>query len=167
MRILLEKCCCQMTPVPLRLALFSPDIPQNTGTLLRLGACLGLSVEVIEPAGFDLSERMLRRSALDYADLRALKRHRDFETFLTSISPSERLVLMSVHGAATYTEFRFAAGDVLLAGRESAGVPPHVRDRADAVVGVPMTPGSRSLNMAVASAMVVGEALRQIDGFPS
>ena len=151
----------------LRLALYQPDIPQNTGTMLRMAACLGLAVEIVEPAGFDVSDRHLRRSGLDYLDHVALTRHRSFEAFETwRRAEGIRLVLATTAGAVPYTAFAFRDGDCVLMGRESAGAPEAVHAAADARVVVPIRPGLRSLNVAVAAAMVMGEALRQTDGFP-
>ena len=151
----------------LRLALYQPDIPQNTGTMLRMAACLGLAVEIVEPAGFDVSDRHLRRSGLDYLDHVALTRHRSFEAFETwRRAEGIRLVLATTAGAVPYTAFAFRDGDCVLMGRESAGAPEAVHAAADARVVVPIRPGLRSLNVAVAAAMVMGEALRQTGGFP-
>ena len=152
----------------MRLALYQPDIPQNTGTILRLSACLGVAVDLIGPAGFDLSDRSFRRAGLDYLDHAEIARHASFETFAAELAardPRPRLVLLTTHAAETHIGFRFQASDVLLLGRESAGVPEAVHRQADARVRVPMRPGLRSLNIAVAAAMVLGEALRQTDGF--
>jgi tRNA (cytidine/uridine-2'-O-)-methyltransferase len=147
-----------------RLALYQPDIPQNTGTMLRMAACLGLGVDIIQPTGFDMSDRTLRRAALDYLDQVTLTRHTSWEAFEAwrrAADPARRLVLLTTHGALPYLDFRFAAGDILMVGRESAGVPEAVHRAADARVRVPIRPGLRSLNVAVAAAMVVGEAVRQ------
>lgn len=151
----------------LRLALYQPDIPQNTGTLLRMAACLGLAVEIIEPAGFDVSDRHLRRSGLDYLDHVALTRHRSWDAFEAwRRTAGIRLVLATTAGALPYTDLAFRDGDCLLMGRESAGVPDAVHAAADARVVVPIRAGMRSLNVAVAAAMLAGEALRQTGGFP-
>ncbi|GJD97517.1 tRNA (cytidine(34)-2'-O)-methyltransferase [Methylobacterium iners] len=151
----------------LRLALYQPDIPQNTGTMLRTAACLGLSVEIIEPAGFDVSDRHLRRSGLDYLDHVAITRHRSWEAFSQwRRAAGCRLVLATTSGALPYTGFAFSEGDCILLGRESAGVPESVHEAADARVVVPIRPGLRSLNVAVAAAMIAGEALRQVAGPP-
>lgn len=153
----------------MRVALYQPDIPQNTGTILRLAACLGIGVDIIGPAGFDLRDKALRRAGLDYLEHVDMVRHESFEAFdkavLNAASPP-RLVLLSSHATLPYAEFRFAPGDVLLLGRESAGVPDSVHARADARLSIPMREGLRSLNLAVAAAMVLGEAMRQTDGFP-
>ena len=148
----------------MRLALYQPDIPQNTGTILRLCACLGLAVDVIGPTGFEMSDRSLRRAGLDYLDHVDLTRHQSWEAFQaarSAITPASRLILLTSHGAVPYTDFSFTASDVLLLGRESAGVPDLVHAAVDARLKIPMHGGLRSLNIAVAAAMVVGEALRQ------
>lgn len=152
----------------MRLALYQPDIPQNTGTILRLAACLGVAVDLIGPAGFDLSDKAFRRAGLDYLDHVALTRHLSFETFLAGIAAGPtvpRIVLLTTHGAVDHVDFAFRSDDVLLLGRESAGVPDAVHARADARVRIPVQPGLRSLNIAVAAAMALGEALRQTGGF--
>ncbi|GJE43603.1 tRNA (cytidine(34)-2'-O)-methyltransferase [Methylobacterium soli] len=147
----------------LRLALYQPDIPQNTGTMLRMAACLGVSVEIIEPAGFDVSDRHLRRSALDYLDHVTITRHRSWEAFAAwRRENGTRLVLATTRGALPYTDLAFRRGDCILVGRESAGVPEVVHAAADARVVVPIREGMRSLNVAVAAAMILGEGLRQI-----
>ena len=152
----------------LRLALYQPDIPQNTGTLLRMAACLGAAVEIIEPAGFDVSDRHLRRSGLDYLDRVTVTRHRSWNAFSDwRRAENIRLVLATTQGALPYTAFAYRDGDCLLMGRESAGVPDAVHAAADARVVVPIRPDLRSLNVAVCAAMILGEALRQTGGFPS
>ncbi len=145
----------------MRLALYQPDIPQNAGTILRLAACMGVAVDVIGPAGFDMSDRNLRRAGLDYLASVEIVRHVSFDSFLATRGTGQRLVLLTTHGETAYPDFRFAPDDTLLLGRESAGVPEHVHGRADARLRIPMRPGLRSLNIAVAAAMVLGEALRQ------
>jgi tRNA (cytidine/uridine-2'-O-)-methyltransferase len=150
-----------------RLALFQPDIPQNTGTMLRLAACLAVPVEIVEPAGFDVSDRNLRRSGLDYLDRVSITRHVSWSRFEAwRASAASRLVLATTKGALPYTAFQFAPGDVILVGRESAGVPEEVHAAADGRVLIPMQTGLRSLNVAVSAAMILGEALRQTNGFP-
>lgn len=146
------------------LALYQPDIPQNAGTILRLAACLGVGVDVIEPCGFVWSDRHLRRAGMDYLDRVELRRHVSWTAF--QAVPRGRLVLLTAHADMPYTAFAFAAGDTLLLGRESAGVPEAVHAAAAARLAVPMRPGLRSVNVALAAAMVLGEALRQTDGFP-
>lgn len=149
--------------MPLSLALYQPDIAGNTGTLLRLGACLGIDVEVIEPAGFDLSDRNLKRAGMDYLEMARLVRHVDFEAFEQARRQAgRRMVLMTTRGATDYRDVAFGPDDVLLFGRESAGVPDRVHDLADIRAVIPMQPGARSLNLAVSAAMVVGEAMRQL-----
>jgi tRNA (cytidine/uridine-2'-O-)-methyltransferase len=151
-----------------RLAIYQPDIPQNTGTMLRLAACLGVPVEIIEPAAFDVSDRNLRRSGMDYLNHVAITRHiswRRFEEWRQE--GKSRLVLATTKGAVPYTEFAYEPDDIILVGRESAGVPDEVHQAADARVIVPMQPGLRSLNVAVTAAMILGEALRQTDSFPN
>jgi tRNA (cytidine/uridine-2'-O-)-methyltransferase len=146
----------------MRLALYQPDIPQNTGTMLRAAACLGVAVDLIEPAGFDITDRAFRRAGLDYLDHVDIERHASFAAFETARQArASRLVLLSARGATSYTAFPFAASDTLLVGRESAGAPDDVWTAADASVRIPMRPGLRSLNVAVAAAMALGEALRQ------
>ncbi len=147
------------------LALYQPDIPQNTGTILRLGACLGVTVHVIEPTGFIWSEKSLKRAGMDYLQHAKIVRHRSYEAFAGEIA-SPRLVLLTTRGEVPYTEFSFQPGDVLMLGRESAGLPDDVHAAADASVIIPMRPQVRSLNVAVAAAMVLGEALRQCGQFP-
>jgi tRNA (cytidine/uridine-2'-O-)-methyltransferase len=150
-----------------RLALYQPDIPQNTGTMLRLAACLGVAVDIIEPAGFDVSDRNLRRAGLDYLGFVEIARHVSWRAFDEwRRERRRRLVLATTKAATPYPEFAFAPDDVILLGRESAGVPLEVHEAVDARVVIPMREGLRSLNVAVASAMLLGEALRQTGGFP-
>lgn len=149
----------------MRLALYQPDIPQNTGTILRTAACFGVPVDVIGPTGFDMSDRALRRAGLDYLDHVQITRHADWPAFLATAT--SRLVLITSHGSTPYTDFDFGQGDVILMGRESAGVPSAVHDAATARLRIPMRSGLRSLNLAVATGIVLGEALRQTAGFPS
>jgi tRNA (cytidine/uridine-2'-O-)-methyltransferase len=156
----------------MRIALYQPDIPQNTGTILRLAACLGVAVDVIGPTGFDLSNAALRRAGMDYIASTDLTRHDSWSDFLgvrrgdgTCEVVGSRLVLMSSKVSVAYVDFTFRPTDTLLLGRESAGVPDAVRDACDAAVRIPMRPGLRSLNIAVAGAMVLGEAMRQTGGF--
>lgn len=149
------------------LALYQPDIPQNTGTLLRLCACLGVSAHIIEPAGFPVSDRAFRRAGLDYLDLVAIERHVSFAAFEAAMrEAARRMVLVETTGEVPYTAFAFDAADVLLLGRETSGLPEAAARACAASVVVPMRPGLRSLNVAVAGAMVLGEALRQTGGFP-
>ena len=150
----------------MRLALYQPDIPQNTGTMLRLAACLGVPVEIIEPAGFDVSDRNLRHAGMDYLERAGVTRHVSWRAFEAwRAGAGARLVLATTRGALPYTAFAYRPGDVILMGRESAGVPDDVHAAADARVLIPMQPGLRSLNVAVSAAMILGEALRQTEGF--
>lgn len=155
----------------MRIALYQPDIPQNTGTILRLGACLGIPVDVIGPTGFDMSDRALRRAGLDYLEHVDIARHVSFTTFeswrLGHGEKPPRLVLLTTHAGITHLDFVFQSDDILLLGRESAGVPETVHASADARVRIPMRAGLRSLNIAMATAIVAGEALRQIKAWPS
>lgn len=149
------------------IALFQPDIPQNSGAMLRLCACLGVATHIIGPAGFDLSDRALRRAGMDYLDHATIIRHASWRAFSDWRREEERrLILMTTRARLPYCEFRFAAGDIILLGRESAGVPDEVHAAADERVLIPMKSGLRSLNVATSAAMVLGEALRQTDGFP-
>lgn len=150
------------------LALYQPDIPQNTGTLLRLGACLGTPVHVIEPAGFDLSDKALKRAGMDYLEAAVLVRHLSFERFMEAMAAEgRRIVLATTRAETPYTAFAFGAADTILLGRESAGVPDHVHALAEARVTIPMRPGLRSINVALSGAMILGEALRQSGTFSS
>ena len=149
----------------MRLALHQPDIAGNVGTILRLGACLGVPVDIIEPCGFPFSERALRRAGLDYAAAADVTRHVDFESFRARLPG--RLVLLTTAGATRLPDFRFESPDTLLMGSESAGVPPEVHEAADARVLIPMAPGFRSLNISVASGIALAESLRQTGGFPA
>lgn len=146
----------------MQIALFEPDIPQNAGTILRLAACLGLGAHLIEPAGFPTTDRAFRRAGMDYLDQVRLTRHACWDAFDTwRREHGLRLVLFTTRGATPYLSFQFQPGDVLLFGRESAGVPEPVHQAADARLVIPMGDGFRSLNVAMACAMAVGEALRQ------
>jgi tRNA (cytidine/uridine-2'-O-)-methyltransferase len=148
------------------LALYEPDIAQNAGTLARLCACLDLALHIIEPAGFPVGDAGFRRAGMDYLDRAAIHRHASFAAFEEwRASESRRLALATTKGAIPYADFAFRADDVLLLGRESAGVPDAVHALADARVVVPMVAGARSLNVAVAGAIIAGEALRQVGGF--
>ncbi|HEY3637590.1 MAG TPA: tRNA (cytidine(34)-2'-O)-methyltransferase [Rhizomicrobium sp.] len=148
----------------MRLALFEPDIPQNAGALIRLGACLGVGIDIIEPCGFLFSEAGFRRAGMDYAGSAEIVRHASWEAYLAK--RSGRLVLLTTRADETYTRFMFAPDDTLLLGRESAGVPDHVHHAADARLRIPIRQGLRSLNVAQAGAMALAEALRQTGGFP-
>ncbi len=148
----------------MRLALFEPDIPQNAASLLRTCACLGVPVDIVEPCGFLFSDAGFKRAGLDYVERAEIVRHPDWTTFRAKVAG--RLVLLTTKAPLPYTAFGFAADDTLLVGRESAGVPDFVHQGADARVHVPMRTGLRSLNVAQAASMVLGEALRQTKGFP-
>lgn len=150
----------------MRLALFEPDIPQNTGALLRLAACLGVEVDLIEPCGFLVDDRRLKRAALDYLAKLSVRRHASWEAFLTEHDPRSRLVLMTTSGSVALHHFAFAADDTILLGRESAGTPEAVHCAASARVLIPLQPPARSLNVALAGAIALAEALRQTDLFP-
>jgi tRNA (cytidine/uridine-2'-O-)-methyltransferase len=150
----------------LRLALFEPDIPQNTGTLLRLAACFGVAVDLIEPLGFVMDDRRLKRAALDYAARATICRHNSWPAFLSNHDPAARLILLTTRGSTPLYRFAFTADDTLLLGRESAGVPDFVHAAAFAQVAIPMQQGARSLNVALAGAIALAEALRQTGGFP-
>lgn len=155
----------------MRLALFQPDIPQNTGTLLRLGACLGIEIDIIEPCGFVFSEANLRRAGMDYLHLVTYKRHDSWNDFLeyrkNNTDKYGRIVLLTTKTNLSYVDFHFKKNDILLLGRESAGVPQVVHDIVDAKVTIPMTENARSINVAVSGTMVLGEALRQTKLFPA
>src|SRR5262245_46709508 len=146
----------------MRIALYEPDIPQNTGTILRLAACFGIEAHIIEPAGFPTSDQAFRRAGMDYLEHVALTRHLSWDRFEAwRRAENLRLVLFTTRGATSYLDHAFAANDILLFGRESAGVPDHVHAAADARLVIPMRENLRSLNVAMTCAMAVGEALRQ------
>ena len=150
----------------MRLALYQPDIPQNTGAILRLAACFGLPVDLIEPCGFVFDDRRLRRAGMDYMEHVDLTRHRSWDSYQAArAGRMGRLILLTTKGAVPHVACRFEATDSLLLGRESAGVPDEVHAAADLRVRIPMRPGLRSLNVAMAAAIVTGEAMRQL-GFP-
>ncbi len=150
----------------MRVALYQPDIPQNAGAILRLAACLNVAVDIIEPAGFDMSSRALRRAALDYFDKVDLTRHGAFSDFQSELERTgARLIVLTTRAEASYHNIVFKNNDVILAGRESAGVPKEVHALADLRIRIPMRPDLRSLNVAASLAMVLGEALRQTGGF--
>jgi len=152
-----------MAQLGFRIALFQPDIPGNTGAILRLSACLGVAVDLIEPAGFDLSDRALRRAGMDYLELAALKRHASWEDFNAwRRREARRIILFTTAGTVPYSAFSFRDGDILMFGRESSGVPDHVHNAADYRLVIPMREGARSLNVAMAAAMACGEAVRQV-----
>ena len=150
----------------MRIALYQPDIPQNTGAIMRLAACLGVALDLIEPAGFLLSDRRFKRAGMDYLEALDLTRHRSWEAYLERRPPKARLILLTTKGRVPYHRFMFERDDILLLGRESAGVPDAVHAAADARLRVPMRDGVRSLNVALAAAIVLGEALRQTGLLP-
>ena len=149
----------------LRLALFQPDIPQNAGTLIRLSACLGITLDVVEPCGFLWDEKRMRRAGMDYVDHARVCRHASWPAFRTALG-ERRLVLLTTAGASRLDAFSFRPGDVIMVGRESAGVPAEVAAAAAAALRIPMAPGLRSLNVALAATLAVGEALRQLKAYP-
>lgn len=140
--------------------MYQPDIPQNMGAMMRLCACMDVSLEIIEPCGFPWNDKKISKSGMDYLSAVKTTRHKDWDAFLTAMG-TRRIILMTTKGAALHYDFEFMAGDVLLAGRESAGVPENVHERADARVVIPMENGQRSLNIVNATSMILGEALRQ------
>lgn len=154
----------------MRLALYQPDIPQNTGTILRLAACFGTEIDIIGPTGFDMSDRSLKRAALDYVSHVVIQRHTSFQQFVASREqerPMSRLVLLTTKASQSIYAFNFQPHDTLLLGRESAGVPDHIHEAADAQVVVPIRAPLRSLNVAVTAAIALSEALRQTGHFGS
>ncbi|MBM3503088.1 MAG: tRNA (cytidine(34)-2'-O)-methyltransferase [Alphaproteobacteria bacterium] len=150
----------------MRLVLFEPDIPQNVGAMIRLGACLGIPIEIIEPCAFPLSDKGLRRVALDYLHRASIRRHISWRSFAAERAPNQRWVLLTKKAAIPAHRFAFAPDDALIVGRESQGAPEYLHAAADARVIVPMVAGVRSLNVVTAAAIVLGEALRQTDGYP-
>lgn len=149
----------------MRLALYQPEIPQNTGTLLRLCACMGIPMDIIEPCGFIFNDRRIKRSGMDYLDNVDITRHLNWQAFREK-ETTKRVVLLAPKGESSYLDFSYQVGDTLLLGRESDGVPDSVFQSCEASVYIPMQSGFRSINVAVAAAMVVGEALRQTNLFP-
>ena len=152
--------------MPLALALYQPDIALNTGTLLRLGACLGVAVHIIHPTGFPFSRAALKRSGMDYLDAVEMIEHDSYARFdAWRRTEARRLVLLTTKGSETAYRVRYEASDILMLGRESAGVPPEIADDADLRIRIPMQPETRSLNVAISAAIALGEALRQTGGF--
>ena len=150
----------------MRLALFEPDIPQNTGTLMRLCACMGVPLDIIEPCGFLLTDKNLKRAGMDYLERLDMQRHSSWKAFQET-RPGSRRVLLTTKAAQSFLDFKFEKTDILIAGRESAGVPDTVHEACPARIVVPMVKGVRSLNVAVAASMVLSEALRQTGLFPA
>lgn len=150
----------------MRIALFEPEIAGNVGAVLRLGACLGAAVDLIEPMGFEWDDRRVRRAAMDYIDHVTITRHAGFDAFRTAMG-SRRLVLFTTKSSQSVYDFGFEADDVLLFGRESAGVPTAIADTCHARVRIPMRPQVRSMNLAMSAAIALGEALRQTASLPS
>ncbi len=150
----------------MRIALFQPDIPQNAGAILRLAACLGVGVDIIGPTGFVLSDAKVKRAGLDYAANAVLASHANWAAFQASLGPDNRVMLFTTKGATDYREADYRPGDVLMFGRESSGVPEFVHDAAAMRLHIPLADGMRSLNVATAAAMALGEGLRQVGGFP-
>jgi len=157
----------------MRLALYQPDIPQNAGAILRLAACFAVPVDIIEPCGFPWDDRKLRRAGMDYLDRVDLARHSSWQAYLQvhgqarqNSRPSGRLVLLTTAGDTAFPHIAFQPDDILLLGRESAGVPAEVHDVADLRLRIPLQPGLRSLNVALSAAMVLSEAMRQTRSFP-
>lgn len=149
----------------MRIALYEPEIAGNVGAVLRLGACLGVAVDLIEPMGFPWDDRRVRRTAMDYIDHVEVRRFPGFAAFGEAVA-GQRLVLLTTKAEASAYDFAFAPGDVLLFGKESAGVPAEVAELCGARVRLPMRPEVRSLNLATSAALAVGEALRQTNGLP-
>jgi len=150
----------------IEIALFQPDIAPNAATIIRMAACFGLKVTIIEPAGFAWTDSSFRRAGMDYLDRAVVHRSPSWQAFHDE-TKGRRLVLVSTKAETPFSQFNFAKGDIILMGQESAGVPPEVHEAVDARILIPMKPGERSLNVSLACAMVTGEALRQTAGFPS
>ncbi len=147
----------------IKIALYQPDIPQNLGAMIRLCGCMGASLDIIEPCGFIYDERKIRSSAMDYYDKIDITRHNCWGGFYDLYHGKRRIILMSTKAAMPYTDFKFREGDILLAGRESAGVPDNVHEVVDNRIFIPMQAGFRSLNIVNATSMILGEAIRQIE----
>ena len=150
----------------MRLALYQPEIPQNLGTLLRLGACLSVPLDIIDPCNFPLSDSRLRRAGMDYLERASLTRHKDWEDFLKSTRP-RRIILLTPHASRSFLDFVFEKKDTLLLGRESTGIPPDIAEQLEIHLKIPMLPERRSMNVALAGAMALSEALRQTNLFPT
>ena len=154
----------------MRLALFQPDIPQNTGTLLRLGACLDLPIDIIEPCGFIFNEKSMKRAGMDYIEKAEYRKHNSWNDFLKYREEHKdeygRLILLTTKASTPYTDFKFKENDIILMGRESAGVPESVHQLVDSRLIIPMNANARSINVAISAVMVIGEALKQTNLFP-
>lgn len=149
----------------MRVALYQPDIPQNTGAMIRLAACLGVGLDIIEPCGFVFDDRKVTRSAMDYMNHVSYERHASWDTFKSIKQEKQRYVLMTTKASISYLDFDFAPDDILIAGRESAGVPDDVHEICEGRVCIPMSANARSLNVVNATSLILGEALRQTNGF--
>lgn len=150
----------------MKIALYQPDIPQNLGAMMRLCACMGAELDIIEPCGFLWDTRKIRQSAMDYFDKITITRHDSWKSFYDSYHGKRRIILMSTKSSRPYIETQFRQDDILLAGRESAGVPDNVHEAVDSRICIPMRHGLRSLNIVNATSMILGEALRQTDWSP-
>lgn len=148
-------------PHAISLALYQPDIAANTGAMMRLCACLGLAMDVIEPCGFPFDDKRMRRAGMDYIDHLVWQRHRSWDDFV-ALKGARRIVLLTTKAAQVYTDFSFQNNDIIMVGRESAGVPDTVHNAADARITIPMVPPMRSLNVAISAGIVVSEAQRQL-----
>ncbi len=144
----------------MKIALYQPDIPQNVGAMMRLCACLDIDLEIIEPCGFPWDEKKMQRAGMDYINLVTVNKHNSWQAF-TDAHKDHRIILMTTKSSQSYTEFKFQKNDILLAGQESVGAPENVHKDAHGRVAIPMKTGLRSLNIVNASAMIIGEALRQ------
>lgn len=150
----------------MRIALYQPDIAGNVGTIIRLAACFAVPLDIIMPCGFPASDRQLKRAAMDYGDSAEIARHANADAFFATHRNDSRIVLLTSHGDLRLPEMPFLPNDTLLLGSESAGVPDEIHQRADLRVRIPMAPGYRSLNIAVAAGIALGEALRQTGSYP-
>lgn len=150
----------------MHIVLYQPDIPQNTGTILRLAACLNIIVDIIEPCGFVWNDAKLRRSGMDYLDQVNVQKHMSWDAYLKQRDPKRRMILLTTKSSTSYTECIFTPFDDLILGSESTGAPLNIHEKADLKLKIPMNPEARSLNVAISCALVVGEVLRQLDAFP-
>ncbi|MCH2549122.1 MAG: tRNA (cytidine(34)-2'-O)-methyltransferase [Alphaproteobacteria bacterium] len=150
----------------MRLALFEPDIPQNTGTILRMAACLGVPVDLIEPAGFIINNKLMKRAGMDYLNHADLTRHKSWKSYSEQRQENKRIILLTTRAKISYINFKFNPDDTLLLGRETSGVPSEIHDFVDASLKIPMQEHMRSLNVAIAAAIVLGDALKQTNQLP-